>query len=222
MEEHFSRLKGRRCQLCLDFKPRVLIGLFKGCSSRAKKANRPYLSCWSLYPVSVMHTCIFIAHVIWVIQRQCGMNINSISNPAACHCLFRVIKSVTDQTFSTMLHLIHNEVMKDLQHRKHDKCIDLKHICAAHTHTHVHAFWLTSGPTQLKTRWHVARGNILTTGSTAQLMKWWLLYIYLKVIRIQGPRSRIPPLLRLSKEHSFSLVYITKRKMKSCHRSPQA
>lgn len=48
------------------------------------------------------------------------------------------------------------------------------------------------------------------------------LYIYLQVIRIQGPRSRILSLPKLSEERSFCLVYITKRKIKSWRRSPQA
>lgn len=37
MEEHFSRLRDTRCQLCLAYKPRMLIGLLKGCPSLAKQ-----------------------------------------------------------------------------------------------------------------------------------------------------------------------------------------
>lgn len=64
VEEHFSRLRDRRCQLCLACKPRMLIGLFKGCPLLAtkKKGNTLYLSCsWIL--VCVKHT-VHLSHAV--------------------------------------------------------------------------------------------------------------------------------------------------------------
>lgn len=115
-------------------------------------------------------------------------------------------------THHAILHLKYNTSIISAE----NNCWIYEVLCRSSTHTDVRL--------QTHTRLHAVKDRVTRCerkhshyGIHGTINEVMTLYIYLQVIRIQGPRNHILSLPRLSKEHSFCLVYITKRKIKSWH-----
>lgn len=133
---------------------------------------------------------------------------------AICHCLFPAIKRMTDLCdlslwFYPVLQLFH-------LWRWIGGCQDTSIAeTTVRLHTHILVFLPTSGPRAVKDRvtwWERKHSSSGIHGTINEVVT---LYIYLQVIRIQGSRSHIPSLPTLSKERSFSLVYIEGLELKA-------
>lgn len=185
VEEHFSRMRDRRCQLCLACKPRMLIGLFKGCPSLATKKGKHFIFKLFLdqYIMCLGETyCTFITCTTWDSVTSCIETLHSFFfvcswlHEAWLICLILSSFAIISEAwwiYDCQATYIIEQILAETAARL--AAISLRtQAKGAHTQTP-----LTSGSAQLNTGWHDVRGNALTAGSMIQLMKWWhYIFIY--------------------------------------------